>query len=146
MSPLATWFLLQDRASPSPYQSGLYFQSSSIDTARAKPMVTSFRFPFVALLDKAKVNVWGRDATSDRRLLTIAVRHGARGRWRTVARIRSNNVRDLQGDAQARGVEERLASGAGARVGLLAGGVAEGAETVSRAVPGATDGSGRTRL
>jgi hypothetical protein len=87
---LVTWFLLQDRASPSPYQSGLYFHSTSIDTARAKPMVTSFRFPFVALLDKKKVDVWGRDATSDKRLLTIGVRHGRGGRWRTVARIRSN--------------------------------------------------------
>jgi Cellulase (glycosyl hydrolase family 5) len=88
---LVTWFLLQDQASPSPYQSGIYFHSPSIDTARAKPMRTSFRFPFVAFLGKGKVSVWGRDATSDKQLLTIKRRHGGHGAWRTVARIRSNS-------------------------------------------------------
>ena len=44
-SPLVTWFDLQDRKSPSPYQSGLYFHSSSLESARAKPVLTAFRFP-----------------------------------------------------------------------------------------------------
>jgi hypothetical protein len=87
---LVTWFLLQDYKSPSPYQSGLYFHSKSLDGARAKPVLTAFRFPFVAYLNRKTVSVWGRDATSDRELVTIQRRHGAKGGWRTVARVRSN--------------------------------------------------------
>lgn len=87
---LVTWFLLQDRPSPSPYQSGLYFHTSSIADARAKPMRTSFRFPFVAYLEKGRVSVWGRDATSARTVVTIQRRSGLQGAWRSVARIRAN--------------------------------------------------------
>jgi hypothetical protein len=87
---LVTWFLLQDYKSPSPYQSGLYFHSDSLDDARPKPVRTAFRFPFVAYLQKKGVTIWGRDATSDRQLVRIQRRHGTSGRWRTVARVRSN--------------------------------------------------------
>ena len=87
---LATWYLLQDQPSPSPYQSGLYFHSKTLERARAKPMRTAFRFPFVAYRGKGTVRVWGRDATSTRSLVTIQRRHGTRGGWRTVARIRAN--------------------------------------------------------
>jgi hypothetical protein len=82
---LFTWFDLQDRPSPSPYQSGLYFHSKSLGSARAKPVLTAFRFPFVAYLHKNTVSVWGRDATSDKERVTIQLRHGKSGRWRTVA-------------------------------------------------------------
>ncbi|HZT84236.1 MAG TPA: cellulase family glycosylhydrolase [Gaiellaceae bacterium] len=87
---LVTWFLLQDYRSPSPYQSGLYFHSSTLDQARPKPVRTAFRFPFVAYLQKKTVTVWGRDATSDKQLVTIQLRHGTGGGWRTVALVRSN--------------------------------------------------------
>jgi hypothetical protein len=87
---LATWFVLQDLASPSFYQSGLFFHSSSLEHARAKPTRTAFRFPFVAIRSKRTVLVWGRDATSKKALVTIQLRHGARGKWRTVAKIRAN--------------------------------------------------------
>ena len=87
---LATWYILQDQKSPSVYQSGFYFHSKSLAHARAKPMRTAFRFPFVAYLHRRSVTVWGRDATSDKRLVKIQRRHGIHGRWRTVARIRSN--------------------------------------------------------
>jgi len=87
---LVTWFLLQDRPSPSPYQSGLYFHTSSLEHARAKPMRTSFRFPFVAYLDKGVVSVWGRDATSAKTVVTIQRRHGPHGGWHSIARIRTN--------------------------------------------------------
>jgi hypothetical protein len=87
---LVTWFLLEDYPSPSPYQSGLYFHSSSLAHARAKPVLTAFRFPFVAYLAKKTVSVWGRDATSDKEVVTIQLRHGKTGRWRTVARVSSN--------------------------------------------------------
>jgi len=34
--------------------------------------------------------VWGRDATSNKRVVTIQRRHGTHGGWRTVARVQSN--------------------------------------------------------
>jgi hypothetical protein len=87
---LVTWFLLQDYPSPNAFQSGLYFRGSSLDDARAKPVRTAFRFPFVSYLHKKTVSVWGRVATSDKELVTVQRRHGKSGRWRTVARVRSN--------------------------------------------------------
>jgi hypothetical protein len=87
---LVTWFGLQDRGGQSPYQSGLFRHAASLEGARAKPVRTAFRFPFVAYLRGGKVSTWGRDATSDRRLVTIQRRHGAHGHWRTVAKIRTN--------------------------------------------------------
>jgi hypothetical protein len=88
---LVTWFLLEDYASPSPYQSGLYFHASSLENARAKPGLTAFRFPFVAYLGKKNtVSLWGRDATSDKETVTIQRRHGTSGTWRSVALISSN--------------------------------------------------------
>lgn len=87
---LVTWFGLQDKGGRSPYQSGLYFHSKSVASARAKPVRTAFRFPFVAYLGRHVVTVWGRDATSDKRVVMIQRRRGTRGHWRTIARIRSN--------------------------------------------------------
>jgi hypothetical protein len=88
---LATWFLLEDYPSPSPYQSGLYFHAGSLAEARPKPGLTAFRFPFVAYLGKSgNVSVWGRDATSAKEVVTVQLRHGKSGRWRTVARIVAN--------------------------------------------------------
>jgi len=51
---------------------------------------TAYRFPFVAYLQKKTVTIWGRDATSDKQVLTIQRRHGTGGGWRTVARVRAN--------------------------------------------------------
>jgi hypothetical protein len=87
---LVTWFLLQDHPSPSPYQSGLYFHSDSLENARPKPVLTAFRFPFVAYLHKKTVSIWGRDATSDKEAVTIQFRHGKSGSWRSVALVSSN--------------------------------------------------------
>jgi hypothetical protein len=87
---LVTWFLLEDFPSPSPYQSGLYFHSSSLENARAKPTRTAFRFPLVAYLKKGTVSVWGRVATSDQEVVTIQRRQGKSGAWQKVALIRSN--------------------------------------------------------
>jgi hypothetical protein len=88
---LVTWFLLEDMPSPSYYKSGLYFHSSSVGQARPKPMRTAFRFPFVAYRHRSTVSVWGRDATSDQELVTVQLRHGKKGKWRTVALVRSND-------------------------------------------------------
>jgi Cellulase (glycosyl hydrolase family 5) len=88
---LVTWFLLEDYPSPSPYQSGLYFHSSSIQDAKAKPVRTAFRFPFVAYLGKKNtISLWGRDATSDKQTVTIQIRHGKSGSWKTVVLMGAN--------------------------------------------------------
>lgn len=47
---VGTWFLLQDMRSTTPFQSGFYFASDSLSNAVAKPLLTPFRFPFVAYL------------------------------------------------------------------------------------------------
>ncbi len=87
---VATWFLLQDMPGRTPYKSGLYFAGKPIARARAKPGRTAFRFPFVAYLHHRSVTIWGRDATSTKTVVTIERRHGLRGRWRRVARVRTN--------------------------------------------------------
>jgi hypothetical protein len=87
---VVTWFLLEDFPSPSPYQSGLYFHATSLEQAKPKPVLTAFRFPFVAYRQKKTVSIWGRDATSEKEVVTILLRHGASGRWRSIARIESN--------------------------------------------------------
>ena len=87
---LVTWYLLQDYPSPSPYQSGFYFNSDSLADARPKPTLTAFRFPFVAYLRKSGVSIWGRVATSDERTVGVQLRRGKHGPWQTVASIQSN--------------------------------------------------------
>jgi len=88
---LVTWFLLQDHPlAQDPYQCGLFFGGRPIDKAHAKPTRTAFRFPFVAYLRHGVVSVWGRDATSNKKVVTIQIRHGIHARWKTVARIDSN--------------------------------------------------------
>lgn len=87
---LATWYLLQDRPLPSPYESGLYFGGAPLARARPKPTLTAFRFPFVAYLRSGSVSIWGRDGTSTQQLVTIQRRHGRHGPWRTVAQVTTN--------------------------------------------------------
>jgi cellulase (glycosyl hydrolase family 5) len=94
---LVTWYLLQDYPSPSPYQSGFYFSSDSLDDARPKASLTAFRFPFVAYLRKGGVPIWGRVATSDERTVGIQLRHGKHGTWQTVASIESNRYGIFRG-------------------------------------------------
>jgi hypothetical protein len=88
---LVTWFDLQDRKGPSPYQSGLFFHSSSLGSARPKPVLTAFRFPFVAYRHGSTLSVWGRDATSSKVRVTIQLRYGKSGGWQTVANIGANS-------------------------------------------------------
>jgi hypothetical protein len=88
---LLTWFSLEDRAGSSPYKSGLYFHAQSLDNARPKPVLTAFRFPFVAYLHRSTVSVWGRDATSTQARVTIQRRHGKRGSWQTVGYVVANS-------------------------------------------------------
>jgi hypothetical protein len=88
---LFTWFELEDQAGRGLYKSGLYFHASSLSRARAKPVLTAFRFPFVAYRHRSTVVVWGRDATSDKERVRIQRRHGKSGSWRTVAYVVANS-------------------------------------------------------
>ena len=88
---LLTWFVLVDHSAPSPYVSGLYYHASSVTDARPKPVLTAFRFPFVAYLHRSSVSVWGRDATSDKQRVTVQLRHGKHGDWRTVGYVVANS-------------------------------------------------------
>jgi cellulase (glycosyl hydrolase family 5) len=87
---LVTWFLLQDYPGRSPYQSGLYYHTKSLAHARAKPVLTAYRFPFVAYLGKKGVTVWGRDATSTKQVVSVQRSHHRGGPWSTVATLRAN--------------------------------------------------------
>jgi hypothetical protein len=87
---LFTWFDLEDNSGGGPYKSGLYFHSSSLSRAKPKPVLTAFRFPFVAYLHGSTVSVWGRDTTSDKQRVAIQLRHGS-GSWRTVAYVVANS-------------------------------------------------------
>jgi len=88
---LGSWFLLQDEPSWTAFQSGLYLRSPTLATAVAKPLLTPFRFPFVAYLKSAgTVFVWGRDATSNLQNVTIQ-REIGNGPWSTVATITTNS-------------------------------------------------------
>jgi hypothetical protein len=89
---LGTWFLLQDRPIHTAYESGLYFNSSSLADAQAKPLLPPFRFPFVAYLKpQGNVFVWGRDSTSDMQDVTIQQQNHAGGPWNNVATVTSNS-------------------------------------------------------
>jgi hypothetical protein len=88
---LVTWFMLEDQPSPTPWQSGLYYNSPTLAAAQPKPMLTAFEFPFVAYLGKKDaVSVWGRDATSTAQVVAIQVRKGKDGAFKTVARVKTN--------------------------------------------------------
>jgi hypothetical protein len=85
---VGTWFQLQDRTRR--FQSGLYFLSASLASAKAKPLVTPFEFPFVAYLQShGRVLIWGRDATSNTQ--DVAIQNKVKGAWTTVATITSNS-------------------------------------------------------
>jgi hypothetical protein len=87
---LGTWFLLQDEPSSTPFQSGLYTISNSLSNAVAKPLLDPFTLPFVAYLKSGgKVQMWGRDATSDTQ--NVAIQRKVNGSWKTLATITSNN-------------------------------------------------------
>ncbi len=88
---LLTWFGLEDSPGSSSFKSGLYFYAPLPENARPKPVLTAFRFPFVAYLQRKTVYVWGRDATSDTEPVAIQLRHGRGGNWRTVGSIVANS-------------------------------------------------------
>jgi hypothetical protein len=88
---LATWFSLQDEPPSTPFQSGLYFRSTSLAKAKAKPLLAPFTFPFVAYLKTGgKVLLWGRNPTSSALNAVIQMKQGT-GPWKKVAAIKANS-------------------------------------------------------
>jgi hypothetical protein len=114
---LLTWFVLVDHSAPSPYESGLYFHASSLAQARPKPVLTAFRFPLVAYLHGSTVSVWGRDATSDEERVTIQLRHGKSGSWRTAGYVVANSSGIFRATLNLKGAKRdwlrAVASGSG---------------------------------
>jgi hypothetical protein len=92
---MIAWFLLMDQPRPSPYQSGLYFHASRVASAKPKPFFQGFRFPFVALRRGNGVYVWTHTPFGKR--AAIVIQQSANGRWRQVAKLRT----DRHGIAQA---------------------------------------------
>jgi len=66
-------------------RSGLFFRNG-----KAKPALTAFRFPFVALRSSKSVYVWGRTPGGIRATAVIERKSG--GGWRRVAQLKTNGV------------------------------------------------------
>ena len=115
---LLTWFGLEDRRSPSPYQSGLYFHARSLELARPKPVLTAFRFPFVALPashDSERLGPRRDERPTTRQGPAPARESAAVGGRSAPSSPTANGV--FRSEAEAEGDEEGLAAGARARVG-----------------------------
>jgi hypothetical protein len=88
---LVTWFLLRDDPfRVSPYQSGLYYRGSTPPSDRPKPMLTAFRFPFVALAEGPRVLVWAR--TPDGEPAQVVIERRSAAGWHRVASLTTNRL------------------------------------------------------
>lgn len=91
---LGTWFRLRDDVNPTVpnaglYQSGLYFTcAGGLSCDKPKPSLEAFRFPFVAFRQGGSVLIWGRLPWSKRGTANVEQKVG--GRWRRLARMRTN--------------------------------------------------------
>ena len=90
------WFLLMDQdPAVSFYQSGLYFHSAQLSSAKPKPFIEAFRFPFVAFQQGSRVYVWAHTPFGKRG--SVVVQQMSTGRWKKVKKLRT----DRYGIAQA---------------------------------------------
>jgi hypothetical protein len=82
-----TWFLLTDEVfgPNTPFQSGLYFRNG-----KAKPALTAFRFPFLAIRHSRSVYVWGRTPAGQPATAVIERKSGSG--WKRVAQVKTNSV------------------------------------------------------
>lgn len=87
------WFTLVDFDPHPPeeqeiLQSGLYFYAPNPAEMQPKPLMGSFRFPFVAFPKKGKgMLVWGRTPNSRRGKVAVEARRG--GDWRRIGVVRA---------------------------------------------------------
>jgi hypothetical protein len=88
---LVTWFQLRDEPlGRSNFQSGLYFYTgATYALTRAKPALTAFRFPFVALRSGSRTLVWGRTPGSIAARVAVEQRTGRT--WRPVATLTTSS-------------------------------------------------------
>jgi hypothetical protein len=86
---LATWFLLVDQTREEGFaQSGLYQRAADGGPGAAKPVLKSFRFPFVAYKRGNGLLVWGRTPTSE--ASGVAIEQKAGGSWRRLATLEAS--------------------------------------------------------
>jgi hypothetical protein len=91
-----SWLKLVDEpVSTSFFQSGLFFHPGVVGTAKPKPFLEGFRFPFVALPHGSRVLVWARAPRE--RPGRITIEQSFRGGWAVRKTLRS----DRFGIAQA---------------------------------------------
>jgi len=97
------WLCLRDNA-PNPavssresIEAGLYSRGPSIAEDRPKPVLSAFRFPFVAFPNGAGFTFWGRTPTSAGGAVAIEVRE--RGKWLVDSFARANGNGIFEGTA-----------------------------------------------
>jgi hypothetical protein len=79
-----TWFQFVDQPlSTSFNQGGLYFGAKSIASAKPKPILQAFRFPFVAYPVTSGAAVWGR--TPREMVRSVVIEQKAGGGWRQLS-------------------------------------------------------------
>jgi hypothetical protein len=84
-----TWFTLRDEPLSSGFfQSGLYYNGSSLEGARPKPALRAFRFPLVGFTRKGGIYVWGRTPAGETG--TVVVEQSSRRGWRRLGVLRTN--------------------------------------------------------
>ena len=84
------------------------------------------------------VSVWGRDATSTKERVTIQLRHGKSGSWRTVAYVVANGSGIFRATMKLRATKTRLAARGRAGLRQVARLLAHGAARSATSGPGAT--------
>jgi hypothetical protein len=89
---LFVWYRLRDGPATGAVQSGLWARCEA-GIACDQPKTRSrqaFRFPFVALRGRKRVEVWGRVPGGAR--ASVAIERSRRGRWSRVKRLRSDSA------------------------------------------------------
>lgn len=117
------WLSLRDWPRPPgetrTIDAGLYFRGATLAEDRPKPILQSFRFPFVSFRNSKGITVWGRTPDSGPGRIELSYRKG--GSWRSLGSVRAgaNGVftgvvrtplgRDRQGHVKAELVTGRAA-------------------------------------
>jgi hypothetical protein len=87
------WLSLRDWARPPgetrTIESGLYFRGPTLAQDRPKPILQSFRFPFVSFRNGKGIRVWGRTPDSGPGRIEISYRK--RGSWRSIGFVRAGS-------------------------------------------------------
>jgi hypothetical protein len=116
---LVTWFQIRDDYRPdlpkrAEYTAGLYFRCLAGPSCdKPKPALAAFRFPFVAFKSRGgEVAVWGR--TPAGRRARVLVQQRRNGRWRALARLRTDRFGIFRARLHA-GAGPLRATGVGAR-------------------------------